>query len=471
MLSKFRIIPKRNVVSLIRRNNSIQAQETNDDQTNETSVSKTETVTEPIIQDIEKIVNLNFTEVSNKIKKLNNCEIPKHIIPTINDQPCIRSPGELVDLRTIVRNWWAFPGVGFNTILKIPVQKLELFEGDVIPKFEPIILPNHIFGLPLRKDVLHKIYWYHRHAMAGYLNRYQLDKFEWPGRVDRKRPLGGGHRMGMGKACTLWPGSFSHPKRPTDQALDENRKTVWLALKTALSAKFVNNLITVVDTFKLRSHKTKYLIEHVRRLLGVNCKYAMFIHEGNGDQNEEFRWASAHIARIERQNVTNLNAYNIIKTHHLVFTEKALHQLIFEIDNYPKKMKWGARFATMDGKPAPRPKAVEGWNTNWKLMKERFRKAEYTKEDAENQRKWRWLYTTRGPMKTLARDPLKKFRIKTLSVKKPETPWSKHEIGNLYEDDEPLDEEEQKSTMDQILDRNDDFSFSNKISKDDLLNI
>lgn len=32
--------------------------------------------------------------------------------------------GELADLRTVLRNWWSFPAVGFNAVLEMPVYSL-----------------------------------------------------------------------------------------------------------------------------------------------------------------------------------------------------------------------------------------------------------------------------------------------------------------------------------------------------------
>lgn len=47
-------------------------------------------------------------------------------IPTVNDHVIIRRPGEVVDIKTAVRNYWAFPLTGFNSILEVPVYPFEL---------------------------------------------------------------------------------------------------------------------------------------------------------------------------------------------------------------------------------------------------------------------------------------------------------------------------------------------------------
>ncbi|KAF4712583.1 hypothetical protein FOZ62_028871 [Perkinsus olseni] len=40
---------------------------------------------------------------------------------SIHDPPVVRRPGDLADLRTVLRNWWSFPAVGFNAVLEMPV--------------------------------------------------------------------------------------------------------------------------------------------------------------------------------------------------------------------------------------------------------------------------------------------------------------------------------------------------------------
>lgn len=47
-------------------------------------------------------------------------------IPTIHDPITIRRPGEVVDIKTAVRNYWSFPLIGFNSILEVPVYSFEL---------------------------------------------------------------------------------------------------------------------------------------------------------------------------------------------------------------------------------------------------------------------------------------------------------------------------------------------------------
>ena len=47
--------------------------------------------------------------------------------------------------------------------------------------------------------------------------------------------------------------------------------------------------ILLKDSFNLQSHKTKHLVQHLRRLLGHRCHSALLVHEGNLDINDNCR--------------------------------------------------------------------------------------------------------------------------------------------------------------------------------------
>jgi len=193
----------------------------------------------------------------------------------------------------------------------------------------------------------------------------------------------------------------------------------------------------------------------------------MLVHEGHIDVNDNFRWASAHIASIRRENVEGVSVYNLLKYHEVVFTETALAKLISEIQTYPQKKGWGAKYATPDGQPAPIPEKVLGWNTDWIEKKERIRNSDYRlREFYQEQQKWKWSSELKGPLKVPRHDPLAGFRVKDFILDKEKPIWEK--LESLYVDDEPLEEEAEDdeyedllATMDRGLEsddiRNDDF--------------
>lgn len=373
--------------------------------------------------------------------------------PTVHDAPQIMQPGEIVDVATVVRNWWAFPAVGFNSILEMPVHKLEYLSNDAPSVVGSVVVPNSIFGVPLRKDLIHKAYWYHRRKLAGYDNTMQLYKWEWPGsnRKVRTQKKAGKGRMGRRKSVGKFDGVHAHALRPKDWSeIKMGKRIIWKSIKVMLSVKYAQGSITVVDSFNLQSHKTKHMVQHLRRLLGRRCHSALLVHEGHLDINDNCRWACAHIPAVRRENVEGISVYNLMKFHQLVISEAALTKLIKEVQTYPRKRGWGQRFATPDGKPAPVPEKVPGWNKAWIARKERLMNAEFrAKEFFQEQQKWKWSNELRGPLKVPREDPLSRFRVKDFLLS-PEKPlWDK--LESLYADDEPLEEEPEMDEFDDLI--------------------
>ena len=367
----------------------------------------------------------------------------------------VREPGDIIEMRSLLRNWSTIPAVGFNSILSIPVRIFErvystgasVSEGAVQPEPGTVIVPSEVFGVPLRKDIAFRVYQYHRRALAGYQETMQLHKWEWVGRnaKHRKQLETGRSRMGRRKAPGKYEGVFAHPLRPKDWRQGINRRMVYQGLKIMLSAKFAQGQITVVDSFNIGTHKTKHLVTHLRNLLGIRCNSALLVHEGHRDVNDNFRWASAHLPQIRRENVEGVNVYTLAKYREVVITEKALHKLIHSIQKYPSLRGWGPVNATPDGTSAPIPQPVPGWNEQWLEKRRKLQASEYRgKLLNEERRKRKWSPALRGPLKIPANDPMKGFRVKNHSLfdEPLNERMKKFEFQELFADDEPLESNE-----------------------------
>ena len=373
----------------------------------------------------------------------------KYPLPT--DAPVLRRPGDIVDLKTMAKRWWSTPAVGFNSILEIPVFKMEILtmvdeakpaEDKLRDEIGTVIVPNDIFGVPIRKDLIHRVYWWHRKAMAGYREEMQLYKWEWPGSNKKARPLlnRGLPKMGKRKAPGRWDGSVSRPVRPSDFREKMQRRLVWSATKSMLSAKFAQGQITLVDSFNLSSHKTKHLVTHLRSLMGPKCNSLLCVHSGTSDVNDNFRWASAHIPQVRRENVTGVNVYLLLKYRHVLMTEEALATLVKNIHEYPSKCGWLPQHATPDAKPAPAPEPQPGWDAEWRERRQRLQRCEFrAREFWLEQKNWKWSDTLRGAIKIPKDDKLEGFRLKNFGAQV-EKPWERFELHELYaEDTEPLE--------------------------------
>ncbi|KAK2196814.1 bifunctional Ribosomal protein L4 domain superfamily/50S ribosomal protein uL4/Ribosomal protein L4-L1e [Babesia duncani] len=377
------------------------------------------------------------------------------ISPTanVNDPPIIRRPGEIIDVSTVIRGYWSYPAVGFNSILELPVYVFERNSGDGGLKNEPfkyLRVPNEIFGLPIRPDILHRCYQFYRRAKAGYVEDMQLYKWEWPGSTKkwRKQQKSGKARIGWRKSPGKYLGVFAHPIRPQDQRTKITRRVLHLGLKIMCSVKFAQSQIQVVDSFLMASHKTKYAVQNLREILGKNCNSALLIFVGHKDSNENFRWATANIPSVKIETVEGVNVYNLLKYRQVVITEDALKKLIYYIDNYPKQADWLPKYATPDNKPAPVPEKVPGWNATWLKNKIPFKLLSQSREAwLEQIKNWKWSSERTGALKIPRTDPLAGFKLRYLGNN--ETEQVKARFQYLY--DSVLDPENDNDTFDYIL--------------------
>ncbi|CAI7718804.1 ribosomal protein L4, mitochondrial, putative [Plasmodium vivax] len=375
---------------------------------------------------------VNIKEVPDEYKFI--FERPKHIAH-VDDEPVVRRPGCIIDIKTLLRNNWTFPAVGFNSKLEIPVYKFECSPDDENIKY--VSVPNDIFGLPIRPDILHKCYYFYRTALAGYTERMQLYKWEWPGSTKkyRSQKKSGKARMNWRKTCGRYLGVKNHPLRPFDQRTKINRKLLWRGMKIILSAKFAQDQIKVVDNFLIKSHKTKYAVKYLRNILGNNCNSALLVHEGKTDVNDNFFWACANIASVKRENVQGVNIYNLLKYRFVVFTYKALQNLTYELKTYPHKMKWLPTCATPDSCAAPVPEKVKNWDITWKEKKRRNNFAFFDKEALKkNIEEWKWSSDLKGALKVKKKDPYMNFILTKFSCHEPLPEFVKYEYLFNVED-------------------------------------
>ena len=146
----------------------------------------------------------------------------------------------------------------------------------------------------------------------------------------RSEVSGGGRKpwrqKGTGRArqgsirATQWRGGgIAGGVTPRDYTFDINKKERALALKSALSHKFQDKELVVVDSIKLDSLKTKELKE-VMAKLNLAGK-VLFVTE---DENENLYMASRNLGYAYSIMANEINCYDIVNADILVVDEKAV---------------------------------------------------------------------------------------------------------------------------------------------------
>ena len=181
-----------------------------------------------------------------------------------------------------------------------------------------IELDKTIFGISNLPDLIHQ-YIRYQNAKSRQGSHKTKSRSEVSGRS--KKPFSqkgtGNARQGSNKPPNFRGGAVSMGPVNRDYSFSLNKKEKKLALKSALSIKNSEDKIVVIDSFEIKSFKTKELYSDLKNF---EYKSALFIHSENGiDKN--FKMASSNIPKISLLNQKGINVKDLI-TFDKIFIEK-----------------------------------------------------------------------------------------------------------------------------------------------------
>eukprot|EP00743_Colponemidia_sp_Colp-15_P000941 GILK01001039.1.p1 GENE.GILK01001039.1~~GILK01001039.1.p1 ORF type:complete len:302 (-),score=7.18 GILK01001039.1:412-1293(-) len=232
-------------------------------------------------------------------------------------------PGQILPVPLIEKNWWSLPAVGLHAKLTAPVLGLN---SDIS---ETIELNSEVFGVPLRRDILHNVVVYQRNNKRQPIAHSKTKaEVAGSGKKPWKQKGTGRARVGYRRNPIWRGGGAAHGPRNTvnfSQSLPKKVRT--LGLKVALSAKYAEGLLTVVDQASLAEPKTKILDS----LLTAKDLHNSVIMHGDNDMNSNFKLASRNIPDLTILSYRAANVLSILKHKRLVITKEGVRQLEAEI--------------------------------------------------------------------------------------------------------------------------------------------
>ena len=201
--------------------------------------------------------------------------------------------------------------------MKMDVQTLAAEKAGTIE------LPDDIFGLEPRKDLLHRmVTWQLAKRRAGTRKTKTRGEVNRTGaKWGRQKGLGRA-RHGDRKAGIFVGGAKAHGPKVRSHAIGMPKKMRALALKHALSAKVKDGALLVLESTEVAEPKTKVVKESLNRLGLANA----LIIDGR-EVNENFARAARNIPNIDVLPVQGINVYDILRRHHLVLTKAAVEAL------------------------------------------------------------------------------------------------------------------------------------------------
>ncbi len=186
-----------------------------------------------------------------------------------------------------------------------------------------ISLSKEVFGLPTRKDILHRVVnWQLAKRQAG--THKTKERSEITGsRAKPFRQKGTGRaRQGVAHATQMRGGATAFGPRVRSHAHALPKKIRALGLKTALSSKQTDGKLSVLKSLDVKDAKTSVLAKH---LAALGHKSILII--GGEQIDESFKRAVANIAHVDVLPVQGANVYDILKREQLLLTEDAVKSL------------------------------------------------------------------------------------------------------------------------------------------------
>ncbi len=121
----------------------------------------------------------------------------------------------------------------------------------------------------------------------------------------------------------LWRhGGTVHGPKPRDYSYRIPRKKLRGAMRAALSAKFAENSLAVVDSFNLESHKSTEF-RKVLQTLGGNGKVLIV----NTGENRNLELSSRNMPEVKLVPETGINIYDVVNHEMVLFSKEAILQV------------------------------------------------------------------------------------------------------------------------------------------------
>jgi large subunit ribosomal protein L4 len=203
----------------------------------------------------------------------------------------------------------------------MPVVDVKNLEGKKVGQIE---LADDVFAVKVNPHLLHEAV---RHHLAGeHAGTHKTkDKSEVSGSGKKLWKQKGTGRARVGSIRSpLWRhGGTVHGPTPRSYDYALPKKMILGALRSALSAKLAEEKLTVVDAWKLETHKTKPFREALDKI-DAESRTLLLVENG---VNLNLERASRNLDGVSLLPATGLEAYDLLRHDHLMLSREAAAKL------------------------------------------------------------------------------------------------------------------------------------------------
>lgn len=201
----------------------------------------------------------------------------------------------------------------------MPTLKLVSFQGEQLGEMQ---LADEVFGAPVHVPAMHQV------VVAQLANRRrgtQSAKTRGEVRGGGKKPWRqkktGRARHGSTRSPIWTGGGVTHAPKPRDYSQKVNKKVRRLAIRSALSLKVRDDLMTVVQSFDLSKPSTKEMIAFFS---AVNARKPLIVLP---ESNESVAKSARNVPGAKVINMGNINVYDLLNAGTLVMTPEVVSRL------------------------------------------------------------------------------------------------------------------------------------------------
>lgn len=202
----------------------------------------------------------------------------------------------------------------------MPTVNVKNLNGEVV---DEMALSDYVFGAEVSIPLLHRVVTaFLANQRSGRANTKTRAEVSGGGRKPWRQKGTGRARAGSTRAPHWRHGGVAfgpHPRSYTQSVPQKMRRA---AIRQALSAKLRDLELTVVERFDLPDIKTRQVVQLLDRLeVGQNVLLI------TAEPEERLKLSARNLPDVRTTTSQSLNAYNLIKYHHIVLDRSAVQSI------------------------------------------------------------------------------------------------------------------------------------------------
>jgi large subunit ribosomal protein L4 len=189
-------------------------------------------------------------------------------------------------------------------------------------KTAEMALEENVFNVPVKKHILHQVVVSQlSNRRAGSASTKNRSEVSSSGSKLWRQKGTGRARVGAASSPTRKGGGVAFGPSPRKYQLKVPKKIRKSALRMALTDKFHNDRLVVVDDFSLPEIKTKNFVHIMEKF---EIKKALIVTE---EKNEHLEKSSRNVPWVKVLRYQGLNVYDLLKYDHLFLVQPAVSKI------------------------------------------------------------------------------------------------------------------------------------------------